>query len=115
MPKSYKYRVALSLLDVTGLEYVKDFRISLSPGEIIVGGRSTEAQFPVDDDNASRKHFFFDVKFEQVYINDMKSKNGVFLNNKRVQSSAISLNDFITIGHLTYLVKSIKKTLAASA
>ena len=56
MPKSYKYRVVLSLLDVTGLEFVKDFRISISPGEIIVGGRSTEAQLPDDNDNASREN-----------------------------------------------------------
>jgi pSer/pThr/pTyr-binding forkhead associated (FHA) protein len=112
MSEEAKYRIILSLMEENGLDYIKEFRISLRKDQIVIVGRSNEAQLPIEDENASRKHFYFLIKDEQVYIQDMESKNGTFINKRLTQSSAIKPNDYIAVGSHLFLVKSIDKLRA---
>ena len=109
MSDEFKFKVTLAIIDEKELMPLKEFRISLSKNQIVIVGRSKEAQLPLDDDNLSRKHFYFSIKDKQVYINDMDSKNGTFINKRMTESSPIKENDYISAGNHLLLIKRINK------
>ena len=75
-------------------------------------GRSTEAQFQVEDDGISRKHAkvmsLGDGRFQLV---DLGSTNGTFLNGVKVSTAPVRDGDKIQIGSNTVLKFSIQDQL----
>jgi diguanylate cyclase (GGDEF)-like protein len=75
-------------------------------------GRSTEAQFQVEDDGISRKHAkvmsLGDSRFQLV---DLGSTNGTFLNGLKVSSAPLQDGDKIQIGSNTVLKFSLQDQL----
>ena len=75
-------------------------------------GRSTEAQFQVEDDGISRKHAkvmsLGDGRFQLV---DLGSTNGTFLNGLKVSSAPLNDGDKIQIGSNTVVKFSLQDQL----
>jgi pSer/pThr/pTyr-binding forkhead associated (FHA) protein len=64
----------------------------------IVLGRSDKADHVVNDDKVSGRHCRFTFSLGNLQLDDLRSKNGTFLNGLRVEQSEIFIGDEIKIG-----------------
>jgi predicted component of type VI protein secretion system len=86
-----------------------------SPGEIELGddpitmGRSPDADVPILDERASRTHCGIRLWDGEYYVKDLKSKNGTYINNEKVEMSRIKPGDKIRIGHFVIEVADESK------
>ena len=75
----------------------------LHPGEINVG-RHPESDIHLDDVTVSRQHCRFDCSTEALSVQDLGSTNGTYVNEQRVEQSALTAGDQILIGRFQFLV-----------
>lgn len=69
------------------------------PEGAFVIGRSGECQLSLDDPLVSRKHASLNVRAEGVSVQDLESRNGVYVNGTRISGSRdLTDGDRITIG-----------------
>jgi hypothetical protein len=68
-------------------------------GNIVVG-RDPMCDISDADSLLSRRHAEFMVERENVTVRDLGSRNGVFVNGKRVAEGALQPGDVVQIGHL---------------
>ncbi len=61
-------------------------------------GRSQENDFTLNSLNISRKHAIIETKGGNLVLTDLGSKNGTFLNGRKVVRAKIRVRDFIQIG-----------------
>lgn len=74
--------------------------------ENTVVGREDDCDLHVPLIAISRKHCRISSNNQTVKLQDLKSKNGTFLNGKRIQGEAAAkAGDYITIGPLTFLLQ----------
>lgn len=73
--------------------------------ELILGdkpitiGRSPDADIITLDERASRMHCGIRIWDGEYYVKDLKSKNGTYLNNQRVEMAKIKPGDKIRLGN----------------
>ena len=82
--------------------------IALRPGEHAVG-RTREATVRIDDPSVSRRHAQITVAPNRVTLQDLGSKNGTYLNERRVHAvEVLADGDRIVVGpaHMRYRVIS---------
>lgn len=73
-------------------------QVLLSHGDFSVG-RSQECGLPLDDEKVSRRHALFHVAADELTIEDLESRNGVFVNGERVTARhRLHHGDVILIG-----------------
>ncbi len=71
-------------------------------------GRSKEAEIVLSDPEVSRRHARFESHNGVVYVEDLKSRNGTFLNGRRVNEAIeIREGDEIDVGTTRLVVTSI--------
>ena len=78
----------------------------LTPGSHVLG-RSSEADIPIDDRLASRKHAEFDVSDGGVRVRDLGSRNGVVLNGRPIEPEIwmpVDDTDHVTIGSTRFVL-----------
>jgi len=75
---------------------VTDLELSDKP---ITIGRSPDADIITLDERASRMHCGIRIWDGEYYIKDLKSKNGTFLNNQRVEMAKIKPGDKVRLGN----------------
>jgi len=68
-------------------------------------GRNINNDICLESISISRNHAVFTVKEDGVYIRDNNSKNGVIVNNKRVQEAKLKDNDKIIVGNYVIYFK----------
>ncbi len=80
-------------------------KFKLSNGEFVIIGRSLEhAQVTIEDDLCSSKHCKITMVNNAVTIEDLNSKNGIFLNGVRIIKQNLYLSDKVKIGsHILYI------------
>ena len=61
-------------------------------------GRSPEADVVLLDDKSSRIHCGIRLWDGDFYIKDLKSKNGTYVNEQRIEVHKLSVNDRIRVG-----------------
>jgi hypothetical protein len=72
--------------------------LELSEGQFAVG-RNASCQLSLDDPLVSRRHALLNVSKEGVSVEDLKSRNGVLVNGRRIDDVyALRAGDKITIG-----------------
>jgi len=75
----------------------------------IVIGRDIKNDILLNDESVSRSHAEI-IRTEAGYImKDMNSKNGLFINNQRVQEHVLCEGDAITIGDLDFIFSYSRK------
>lgn len=67
-------------------------------------GRSDECEIALASQNVSRKHARFFIYQQIPYVQDMGSRNGVFVNGVRIQNQALTNGDTVTMGEFTFRV-----------
>lgn len=61
-------------------------------------GRSEEADIALLEPTVSRKHASINMEAESIWLEDMESKHGTFVNSKRVSRHLLKVGDLIVIG-----------------
>ncbi|MGL4420855.1 MAG: protein kinase domain-containing protein, partial [Gemmataceae bacterium] len=72
-------------------------------------GRSKDAhlRLSIDDPYFSRRHFLLEINPPRCRILDVKSRNGIAVNNQTVQVADLVHDDEITAGHTTFRIQII--------
>lgn len=73
-------------------------------------GRGDGVHVQVPDTNCSRAHCKFYVESEKVWVEDMASKNGTFVNGVRIQKTAFYFLDKVTLGDTEILISPEKNS-----
>ena len=71
--------------------------------EPVVVGRSAQAKVSVDDEGVSRRHFLVRREGGYYVIKDLNSRNGTWINGRRVFAEKLSHNDCIRAGQTEFL------------
>jgi len=71
-------------------------RFVLQPGDNLMG-RDPQASLQIDEPPVSRRHARISIESERVVLEDLRSRNGTFLNGRRVETPA-ALHDGDVIG-----------------
>jgi DNA-binding NtrC family response regulator len=82
-------------------------RFLLRSGPTLVGREPLGAADPlicVDDPRVSRRHARFTFVRDQLVVADLGSRNGVFVNGRRVEEQAIGAGDVVRLGDTVLLV-----------
>src|SRR2546428_14083542 len=70
----------------------------LHPDREIVVGRSSDLDMVLVEDMVSRKHAKIAMSGDQVFIQDLGSTNGTFVNGEKVKRTRLKEGDRFTIG-----------------
>lgn len=85
-------RIAVDVAEPAGARRVE----ALCPAIV---GRSSECDIMLLDPEVSRRHARFDAQNEVVYVSDVGSSNGTFLNERRLDGSIeVRAGDIIDVG-----------------
>lgn len=91
----------------TGKKRAQSYKIESSK---FVLGRGPEANLSLDDEQVSRKHAVIEIfGKDNIYLSDLASANGTFLNGVRIRTVRLRHNDIIRIGKevLKFVVKEV--------
>lgn len=68
-------------------------------------GRGPECDLRIPIDSCSREHCQFILQGNALHIKDLGSSNGTFVNNQRIEESALSSGDRVTIGPVVITIQ----------
>ena len=77
----------------------------LPPNKEVVVGRSSELDMVLVEDMVSRRHAKITVTGDQIFIQDLGSTNGTFVNGEKIKRSRLAEGDRILIG--TSIIKLV--------
>src|ERR1051326_2995870 len=84
----------LTVLD--GPAFGKEFVI-VGEGEITVG-RTGENDIVLPDHSLSRHHAAFWIENQRLWVQDLASKNGLYVNDERIRKKCLAVGDIVRIG-----------------
>lgn len=96
-----------SLEVVTGVAEGKKFFIEDDFDEGLIG-RDPTTDFPIEEYVISRRHAKIERHEDGLYIKDIGSKNGTFLNGKPVQEACLQDGDRISLGTIVLIFRDPK-------
>lgn len=76
-------------------------KFSLDQDRYIIG-RGTKAHIPLDEHTVSRRHAELMLRGSQVIIKDLKSKNGIYVNDVKVSGSILKDGDIVRVGSVVF-------------
>jgi len=74
-------------------------RFEVKGNQILIMGRSSRCDIPIDEDNVSRQHAKVYKRQQKFVIEDLGSTNGTFVNTKRIEIQALNDGDIVLIGN----------------
>ena len=77
----------------------------LGSGSVKTVGRAPRADFVVDAALVSRVHCRLTATDDRLEVVDLKSTNGTFVNDKRVQKAHLSAGDRLRVGRMELRVE----------
>jgi pSer/pThr/pTyr-binding forkhead associated (FHA) protein len=81
-----------------------DATFRLRPGAVKTVGRAPRADFILDAALVSRLHCRLTADDEKLEVVDLKSTNGTYVNDKRVQKAHLSKGDRLRVGRVELTV-----------
>ncbi|MHC4171394.1 MAG: FHA domain-containing protein [Planctomycetota bacterium] len=75
------------------------------PSNITIIGRRHDCDLCIPLTPVSRRHCQLSQNKESLKIRDLDSRNGTFLNGKRIDEETLKAGDYIKIGPLTFLLQ----------
>lgn len=98
------FGVLIQLIDSQNANNVLSYRCAPS---VVIGRNANRSQLIIQNDNAvSGRHCMFSYEGGKVFLEDLKSSNGTFLNENRVQQKVeCKKGDILTIGRKKYIVQ----------
>jgi hypothetical protein len=93
--------VGFRVREAAGSEADRDVALTITAGQPVVLGRSSQADVALADPEVSRRHAQLDLDRGVLYLADCGSSNGTFLNGKRVDTDGIEVRpgDDIDVGN----------------
>ncbi|MBI5495030.1 MAG: FHA domain-containing protein [Deltaproteobacteria bacterium] len=83
---------------MNGPDEGKRFELGDGVGEVVIG-RATECDFCINDANISRRHALVRKDWSGITVEDLGSKNGVCINEKKIEKAApLKDSDEISLG-----------------
>lgn len=83
----------------------KKFLLTDEVAEMIIG-RDPECDFPINEYVISRRHVRISKRWGGISIRDLESKNGTFINNRRVVEEFLHDGDRIALGTIVILFRN---------
>lgn len=80
-----------------------------------VVGRSSEADAHVEDAWASRVHCAIERDRHVLVVRDLHSRNGTFVNGRRVEAAQLRPGDRLTVGTSTFAVDYDRQLFTSAA
>jgi adenylate cyclase len=93
--------MTLKLISFTG-----DQDFDLSADHIYVVGRAVTSDIPIFDPTISRRHAELKASKTGVFLKDLGSSNGTFINGERVTEGTLEPGDSVTFGKVVFQLKS---------
>lgn len=75
------------------------------PSDATVIGRRQDCDLCIPLNSVSRRHCQLTVNTDTLKVRDLNSRNGTYLNNKRIDEAAVKAGDYLKIGPLTFLIQ----------
>jgi pSer/pThr/pTyr-binding forkhead associated (FHA) protein len=75
------------------------------PSNIMVVGRRHDCDLQVPLTTVSRRHCQLSQNKDTLKIRDLGSRNGTYVNDRRVDEATLKAGDYIRIGPLTFLLQ----------
>ncbi len=75
------------------------------PSSIAVIGRRHDCDLQIPLTPVSRRHCQLSQNEETLKIRDLGSRNGTYLNGKRIDEATVEAGDYVKIGPLTFLLQ----------
>jgi pSer/pThr/pTyr-binding forkhead associated (FHA) protein len=79
-------------------------RVELKGAEVVLG-RGEKADILVDSEEVSRQHAHFVRLDEEYQVEDLESRNGVYLNGLKVHLALLREGDELQFGDLVYVYR----------
>lgn len=74
-------------------------------GRTFILGRDSECDLQVSDREASRRHLALEIENGVLYVEDLRSANGTFVNGHRCRARhALKSRDVLGVAHVEYMV-----------
>lgn len=100
LPLPQRKVLYLEVVDAPNATYAKGTIFRLGKGRVTLG--RSGADIVIDDERVSRKHAVIEaISRENIYLKDLASTNGTYLNDQRISSSKLHSGDQIRIGSTT--------------
>lgn len=87
-----------------------DGKKSYSFDDKLLIGRSDKCQLKLNDDLSSGNHCLLIMRGSDLCVEDMNSKNGTYINNIRIMSSRLCMNDILKVGNSTIRLDPLKNS-----
>ena len=68
--------------------------------QVVTAGRDPSCEWMIDEEMISRRHVRITKKWDTVIVEDLKSKNGTFVNNKKIKERTLRDGDLLLLGTL---------------
>ena len=70
----------------------------MAEGKARIAGRSPQCDIPLNDQSASRRHCSFEARADGIFVTDLGSANGTFINERQVDQALARPGDMVRIG-----------------
>jgi DNA-binding NtrC family response regulator len=80
--------------------------VALAEGQESIIGRGLPSDIAIPDRNLSRQHALVEMIDGRVWVEDLQSTNGTYVNGTRIDRCAISAADEVTLGGVTLVLQS---------
>ncbi len=67
-------------------------------------GTDKDCQYPVQSADVSDRHIRFEYKDDQLFVKDMRSQSGTFINGEKITEAQLNYSDILTVGDLEFQI-----------
>ncbi len=82
----------------------EDIKLPITTKPVVLG-RGIETDVRVDDEEVSRAHCAIWLEGEKFVAKDLRSRNGTYVNDQRVNEAELKPGDRIRIGHCEFVLE----------
>lgn len=68
-------------------------------GQMLTVGRAAACDLQLEDDGVSRRHCSIELREGELWVRDLGSANGTFVNEERVETARLEPGDRVRLGH----------------
>lgn len=80
--------------------------ISVVISDFMTLGSDKDCQFPVCSPEVNERHLRFEYRDNELYVKDMRSHSGTYLNGEKIIESRVNYNDILKAGDLEFQIIS---------
>jgi pSer/pThr/pTyr-binding forkhead associated (FHA) protein len=106
-PRKQSKEFHLGQLQLTGVVGPLEGKRLRPKQRLVIIGRDPKADIMVDDASISRRHVELAISKGVAMVRDLGSRNGIFVNGKRVTRAQLQSGDALRIGKCLFIVEAV--------